>query len=137
MKLDISKLKVGDVIPEITFDEITQVQLIKYAGAAGDFNQIHTVPSYAKEAGLDGTIAHGMLVMGMLGKLISDWSGVKNVTKYGVSFKSKTVPGDILTAKGEIKKITPNDGFTLVDCKVFIEDSKGDIKIDGKLTIKL
>ncbi|MGL1891878.1 MAG: MaoC/PaaZ C-terminal domain-containing protein [Spirochaetaceae bacterium] len=137
MKLDISKLNVGDIIPEYTFDEVTQVQLIKYAGAAGDFNPIHTIPAFAKEAGLDGTIAHGMLIMGMLGKLISDWSGIKHVTKYGVSFKSKTVPGDILTARGEIKKITPNDGFTLVDCKVNIIDSKGDLKVDGKLTIKL
>lgn len=137
MSLDIKKLNVGDVIPQITFDEVTQVQLIKYAGAAGDFNQIHTVPAYAKEAGLEGTIAHGMLVMGMLGKLISDWSGIKDVVKYGVSFKSKTIPGDVLIAKGEIKKITPGDDCTLVDCKVFIEDEAGDIKIDGKVTIKL
>ena len=133
----LDNLKVGDSIPEITFDEITQVQLIKYAGAAGDFNPIHTVPEYAKEAGLDGTIAHGMLVMGMLGKLVSDWAGVKNIVKYGVSFKSKTLPGDVLTAKGEVKKITESEGKTLVDCKVFIQDSNGDIKVDGKVTIRI
>ena len=133
----LNNLKVGDSIPEITFDEISQVQLIKYAGAAGDFNPIHTVPKYAKEAGLDGTIAHGMLVMGMLGKLVSDWAGVKNIIKYGVSFKSKTIPGDILTAKGEIKKITETDDGTLVDCKVYIQDSNGDVKVDGKVTVKL
>ncbi len=137
MSLDISKLNVGDIIPEMTFDEVTQVQLIKYAGAAGDFNPIHTVPEYAKEAGLDGTIAHGMLIMGMLGKMVSDWAGVKFISKYGVSFKSKTVPGDVLTAKGEIKKITEKDGNTLVDCKVFIQDAAGDIKVDGKITVKL
>lgn len=137
MILDKSKINAGDIIPEITFDEVTQVQLIKYAGAAGDFNPIHTVPSYAKEAGLDGTIAHGMLIMGMLGKLVSDWAGVKNVVKYGVSFKNKTVPGDILTAKGEVKKISEKEGETFVDCKVYIEDSNGDLKVDGKVTIKL
>lgn len=137
MILDKSKINAGDKIPEITFDEVTQVQLIKYAGAAGDFNPIHTVPSYAKEAGLDGTIAHGMLIMGMLGKLVSDWAGVKNVVKYGVSFKNKTVPGDILTAKGEVKKISEKEGETFVDCKVYIEDSNGDLKVDGKVTIKL
>lgn len=137
MILDKSKINVGDIIPEITFDEVTQVQLIKYAGAAGDFNPIHTVPSYAKEAGLDGTIAHGMLIMGMLGKLVSDWAGVKNVVKYGVSFKNKTIPGDVLTAKGEVKKISEKDESTLVDCKVYIEDSNGDLKVEGKVTIKL
>ncbi|OQY38326.1 MAG: hypothetical protein B6229_06110 [Spirochaetaceae bacterium 4572_7] len=137
MSLEIDTLNVGDVIPQMTFDKVEQVQLIKYAGASGDFNQIHTVPSYAIEAGLDGTIVHGMLVMGMLGKLVSDWAGVKHVVKYGVSFKNKTIPGDILIAKGEIKKITPTDNGTLVDCKVFIEDSEGDLKVDGKITIKL
>jgi len=137
MSLDVTKLNMGDLLPEIKFDEITQVQLIKYAGAAGDFNPIHTVPSYAKEAGLDGTIAHGMLIMGMLGKLVSDWAGVKNVVKYGVSFKSKTVPGDTLIAKGEIKKITKEEDCTLIDCKVFIEDLNGDIKVDGKITVKV
>lgn len=137
MNLDINKLNVGDIIPEIKFDKVSQVQLIKYAGAAGDFNPIHTVPAYAIEAGLDGTIAHGMLIMGMLGKLVSDWSGIKNVTKYSVSFKSKTVPGDMLIARGEIKKITQGEGFTQVDCKVFIVDTNEDIKVDGKLTIKL
>ncbi len=136
MSLDKSKLNVGDIIPQITFDEVTQVQLIKYAGASGDFNPIHTVPTYAKEAGLDGTIAHGMLIMGMLGKLVSDWAGVKHIVKYGVGFKNKTIPGDILVAKGEVKKITEKDGNTLVDCKVFIEDTKGDLKVDGKITVK-
>lgn len=137
MSLNKENIKVGDIIPEITFDEVTQVQLIKYAGASGDFNPIHTVPSYAKEAGLEGTIAHGMLIMGMLGKLVSDWAGVKHITKYGVSFKNKTLPGDILTAKGEVKKISEKDGETFADCKVFIQDSEGDIKVDGKVTIKL
>lgn len=137
MSLNIDNLNVGDNIPSITFDPITQVQLIKYAGASGDFNPIHTVPSYAKEAGLDGTIAHGMLIMGMLGKMVSDWVGVKDMVKYGVSFKNKTLPGDILTAKGEIKKITEKDGYHLIDCKVFIEDENSDVKVDGKITVKI
>lgn len=137
MSLNIKDLNVGDLLPEITFDEITQVQLIKYAGAAGDFNPIHTVPSYAKEAGLDGTIAHGMLVMGMLGKLVSDWAGIKHILSYGVSFKSKTVPGDILTAKGEIKKINQNDDSTNVECKVYIQDQNGDVKVEGKITVRV
>lgn len=135
--LDINTLNVGDSIPSVTFDPVSQVQLIKYAGASGDFNPIHTVPSYAKEAGLDGTIAHGMLIMGMLGKMISDWAGVKDMVKYGVSFKSKTLPGDVLTAKGEIKKITEKEGFSLVDCKVYIEDESGDVKVDGKISVRI
>ncbi len=136
MSVDLSTLNVGDQIPSVTFDPITQVQLIKYAGASGDFNPIHTIPEYAREAGLDGTIAHGMLIMGMLGKMITDWAQLSQIVKYGVSFKNKTVPGDILITKGEVKKITPKEDHTLVDCNVFIQDSNDDIKVEGKVTLK-
>jgi acyl dehydratase len=126
----------GDVIPSLTKPEITQVQLIRYAGAAGDFNQIHTVPAYAKEAGLDGTIAHGMLIMGILGQMVTDWAGVKNVVKYGVSFKSITRPGDVLTAKGTVKRKFEQDGARFIDCALQVEDEKGDVKVEGKVTVR-
>lgn len=136
MSLNYDDINVGDDIPALTKDPVTQVQLIRYAGASGDFNPIHTVPSYAKEAGLDGTIAHGMLIMGILGQMVSDWAGVKNVVNYGVSFKSKTLPGDVLTCKGEVKKKYEKDGVKLADCKVFVVDAEGDVKVDGKITVK-
>jgi acyl dehydratase len=116
--------------------EITQLQLIKYAGASGDFNPIHTIPASAKEVGLDGTIAHGMLVMGILGQMISGWAGVKNVLKFGVSFKAITRPGDVLTAKGTVKRAYEQDGKKLVDCAVWVEDAQGEVKVEGKVTLR-
>ena len=70
-QLNYDNIAEGFELPSLTKEPITQVQLIKYAGASGDFNQIHTVPEYAKKAGLDGTITHGMLIMGILGQMIS------------------------------------------------------------------
>jgi acyl dehydratase len=70
-------LETGTMLPEMTTEPVTQLHLIKYAGASGDFNPIHTIPEYAKEAGLDGTIIHGMYVMGVMGKMLSDWAGNK------------------------------------------------------------
>jgi acyl dehydratase len=136
MSIKYEAVNEGDVLPSIKNPEITQVQLIRYAGASGDFNPIHTVPAYAKEAGLDGTIAHGMLIMGILGRLVSDWAGVKNIVKYGVSFKSITRPGDVLTAKGFVKRKFEQDGLKFVECSVQIEDEKGDIKVEGKATVR-
>jgi acyl dehydratase len=136
MSIDYASINEGDSLPLIKNPEITQVQLIRYAGASGDFNPIHTVPQYAKEAGLDGTIAHGMLIMGILGRLVSDWAGVKNVVKYGVSFKSITRPGDVLTAKGIVKRKFEQDGGKFVECAVYIEDEKGDIKVEGRTTVR-
>lgn len=122
-------------LPSLTKGPITQLQLIKYAGASGDFNQIHTVPDYAKEAGLDGTIVHGMLVMGILGQMITSFAGPKMIKKYSAGFKSITRPGDILIAKGIVKKKYEKDGEKLIDCRVYVEDSAGDLKVDGKVTI--
>jgi acyl dehydratase len=126
----------GYELPSLTKEPITQLQLIRYAGASGDFNQIHTVPDYAKEAGLPGTITHGMLVMGILGQMVSDFAGVKNVKSFSVSFKSMSKPGDVLTAKGNVKRKYENENGKFVDCKVFVEDQNKDVKVDGKVTLK-
>jgi acyl dehydratase len=129
-------IKDGYELPVLKKEPITQVQLIRYAGAAGDFNPIHTVPEYAKEAGLPGTIAHGMLIMGMIGQMITNFAGVKHVKNYSVSFKGMSKPGDVLTVKGNVKRKYENENGKFIDCKVFIEDEKGDVKVEGKVTIK-
>ncbi|MCG8570452.1 MAG: dehydratase [Spirochaetes bacterium] len=136
-KLDYNNIEAGFELPSLTKEPITQVQLIRYAGASGDFNPIHTVPEFAKQAGLDGCIAHGMLIMGILGQMITNFADIKAVKKYGVSFKSMTKPGDVLTAKGIVKKKYENDEGRFIDCKVYIEDEKNDVKVDGKVTIQL
>ena len=137
VKLIFNNIKEGDQIPSLQEEQITQIQLIKYAGASGDFNPIHTIPDYAKAAGLDGTIAQGMLVMGMLGQMISNWVGVKAVREFSASFKAITRPGDILTAKGEVKRKYQDENGKFISCKVQIEDQKGEVKVGGKVTIQI
>ncbi|MBN1685388.1 MAG: dehydratase [Spirochaetales bacterium] len=136
MFLDYDSIAEGDAVPALKKEPISQVQLVRYAGASGDFNPIHTVVEYAREAGLDGTIAHGMLTMGMLAQMISNWVGVKPVTRYGVSFKAMAKPGDVLTATGEVtKKYTVlNDKFA--DLSVRIADGNGEVKVEGKATLR-
>ena len=134
---DFNNISEGFELPQLTKGPISQVQLVKYAGASGDFNQIHTVPEYAKAAGLDGTIVHGMLIMGMLGQMISSWVGVKPVTKYSVNFKAMSKPGDTLTAKGIVKRKYENENGKFIDCKLHVEDKNGEVKLSGKATIKI
>ena len=136
MTFSYSAIQEGGKIPSVKKAPVTQLQLIRYAGASGDFNQIHTVPQYAKEAGLDGTIAHGMLIMGMLGQMVSGWVGVKPVVKYGVSFKAMTKLGDVLKATGEVTKKYEKDGQKLIDCAVRIADEEGEVKVEGKVTLR-
>ena len=126
----------GLELSSLTKEPVTQIQLIKYAGASGDFNQIHTVPEYAKEAGLPGTITHGMLIAGILGQMVTNNFGVKQVKNFSVNFKSISKPTDILTAKGAVKKKYENEQGKFVDCKVFVEDQNKEVKLEGKITIK-
>lgn len=125
----------GFELPSIKKDPITQLQLIRYAGASGDFNPIHVIQDYAKEAGLPGTITQGMLMMGILGQMVSTWAGVKSVKNYSVSFKGMGKPGDVLTAKGTVKRKYENEKGKFIDCRVFLEDETGEVKVDGKVTI--
>ncbi|MCL1817594.1 MAG: hypothetical protein FWG35_01595 [Spirochaetaceae bacterium] len=126
----------GDALPVLEKPEITRLQLVKYAGASGDFNPIHTIPEAARQAGLEGPIAHGMLIMGILGQMISGWAGTGNVVKYGVSFKAMTRPGDVLYAKGTVKRKYEENEKKLIDCAVYVEDARGEVKVEGKVTVK-
>jgi acyl dehydratase len=86
-------LAVGDELPEHTFS-LTRADLVRYAGASGDFNPIHWNERFAREVGLPGVIAHGMLTMATAVRLVVDWVGDPGaVVQYGVRF-TKPVPVD-------------------------------------------
>ena len=67
-------LSVGDALPPLTV-HLTRAQLVRYAGASGDFNPIHWNPRVAREVGLPDVIAHGMLTMACAGRIVTDWTG--------------------------------------------------------------
>jgi acyl dehydratase len=86
---------VGDVVAERTF-AIRRADLVRYAGASGDFNPIHWNERVATSAGMPDVISHGMLTMAMVGRLVSDWAGDPGaVVEYGSRFtKPVVVPDD-------------------------------------------
>src|ERR1700726_4308273 len=75
--------------------QVTRRDLVKYAGAAGDFNVIHWNGRIAKSVGLPDVIAHGMLTMALAGRFLAEWAGDPGaVTEYGVRFSSPVVVPD-------------------------------------------
>ncbi|HLS16109.1 MAG TPA: MaoC family dehydratase [Beutenbergiaceae bacterium] len=71
---------------------IDRDRLVRYAGASGDFNPIHYNERFAREVGLPGVIAHGMLTMGLAGSALTDWLGdPASVQEFGVRF-TRPVP---------------------------------------------
>ncbi|HCT81801.1 MAG TPA: dehydratase [Micromonosporaceae bacterium] len=84
-------LEAGQVLPEQVF-RITRADLVRYAGASGDFNPIHWSERTANSVGLPGVIAHGMFTMALAGQAVAVWAGRGDaVVDFGVRF-TRPVP---------------------------------------------
>src|SRR5262252_6011869 len=106
MALSASKLKVGDTHTERLVEDLKRTQIVQYAGASGDYNPLHTDEIFAtKVAGYPTVFAHGMLTMGMTGKMLTDYVGDARLTKYGVRFTSQVWPGDTLDASATVTDV--------------------------------
>lgn len=116
----------------IVKDEITHTQLVRYAGASGDFNPIHTVVPFAEEAGLGGVIAHGMMIMGFIGQAIGQWFSIDDLAKFSVRFKAMTKPGERITVRGNV--VEEKDDRLI--CKAEAVNEKGEVKVKGYFEIK-
>jgi acyl dehydratase len=74
---------------------VTRSDLVRYAGASGDFNVIHWNERIAKSVGLPDVIAHGMLTMALAGRFLTEWAGDPGaVTEFGVRFSAPVVVPD-------------------------------------------
>src|SRR6202044_981920 len=97
MALKASALKVGDTHSERVVDNLTRTQIVQYAGASGDYNPLHTDEVFATEvAGYPSVFAHGMLTMGMTGRMLTDYVGDGRLIQFGGRFTSQVWPGDTL-----------------------------------------
>lgn len=106
MALSAAKLKVGDVHTARLVEDLKRTQIVQYAGASGDYNPLHTDEIFTtKVAGYPSVFAHGMLTMGMTGRMLTDLVGDARLTKYGVRFTSQVWPGDTLDATATVTEV--------------------------------
>jgi acyl dehydratase len=128
MALKASELKVGDSRTEVIVDDLSRTQLVMYAGASGDYNPLHTDDRFTTEvAGYPSVFAHGMLTMGMTGRVVTDWVGDGRITKYGVRFAKQVWPGDTLTATVTVTAINGD----IADFDVVTRNQDGDEVVRG------
>ncbi|MDX8366273.1 MaoC/PaaZ C-terminal domain-containing protein [Cytobacillus sp. IB215665] len=106
--IELAELKVGDALSNVELPPVSRLDLIKYAGASGDYNPIHTIDEEAQKAGLPGIIAHGMWTMGNLSKLFSPFLQDGFIQDYSIRFKSMVFLNDIITLKATLTKICNN-----------------------------
>lgn len=124
-------VNVGDDIPTLTKGPVTHLQLVRYAGASGDFNPLHTDPKIGEMIGTGGIIAHGMLIMGFVGQMMSDYVGTQALRKLGVRFKGMTHLDDVITCSGKITEKYEVDGEVRIAGTLQAADQNGDIKVSG------
>ena len=121
-----SELTVGQTFETVVVEDLKRTQIVQYAGASGDYNPLHTDEIFTTQvAGYPSVFAHGMLTMGMTGKMLTDWVGDARLTKYGVRFTSQVWPGDTLDATATVKEITEANGQKLVDLDVSTVNQDG------------
>lgn len=130
-KIYYEDVQVGDAIPKLIKPSLTHLQLVRYAGASGDFNPLHTDPKFGEMVGTGGIISHGMLIMGFVGQMLSDYVGPMALRKFGVRFKGMTHLDDIITCTGTITEKYEADGEARITGKVQAEDQNGDVKVAG------
>ncbi len=116
---------VGTELPAFT-RTFTRADLVRYAGASGDFNPIHWSNTAATALGLPEVIAHGMLTMGTALRVVTDWAGPGRVRSYYVRFtKPVIVPeadGAEVRFAGTITKV--EDGIATVSIEAVFGDAK-------------
>ena len=95
-------LKLGDDIPALKVPPVSRHTLALYCGASGDHNPIHVDLDYAKSAGLDDVIAHGMLSAGYLARMLTDWVPQSTIRSINNRFTAMTHIGDSVTCTGKV-----------------------------------
>lgn len=136
-KLYFESIRVGEELPALAKAPIDRVQLSRYAGASGDYNPVHVDEIYAKSVGMPSVYAPGMLVMGMLGQLISDWARGGQLRRYNVRFIKMVWPGDTIVCKGRVSDRWGSGGRYFAEIDLWAENQRGELVMKGSSQIQL
>jgi acyl dehydratase len=123
---------VGGVAPERSH-ELTRTDLVRYAGASGDFNPMHHDEVLAKAAGMPSVFGHGMFSAGLLASALTDYVGEGTLTRYAVRFTKQAWPGDVLQTKIAITAVNGDS----VDLSCDLVTDQGVTVISGEASAKL
>ena len=127
----------GSEIPALVKNPTTR-QLVQYAGASGDFYEIHYDRDFAESTGLPGVIIHGALKNAFLGHLVTDWAGPSGVVKrLTCQYRGMDVPGEPITARGTVSRVYQENGENLVECQIWLENPRGENTTPGSATVAL
>ncbi len=118
--------------------DLKRTQIVQYAGASGDFNPLHTDQEFAVGvAGYPGVFAHGMLTMGLTGRVLTDWVGRDRLLRYGVRFKAQVWPGDTLTTTVTVESVEREAAGPVAEVSVRTVNQNGVEVVSGTAAARL
>lgn len=118
---------------KLTKPPITRLQIAKFAGASGDFNPSHVDEDIARDiGGMGGVFAHGMIGMGFIGQMLTDWLWERPLRMFSTKALVVVRPGDSLTCTGRVTRKWVEDEDNLVELEVEARNQKGEVTHSGK-----
>ena len=132
---DLRTLDVGAALQPLALPPLTRLTLALYCGASGDHNPIHVDIDFAKQAGLGDVIAHGMLSMGWLGRLVTGWAPQQALRSLGTRFVAMTRVGDRIECSGRVVERFEAGGERRLRIALQTADQHGEMKLVGEAVI--
>ena len=136
-KLYFENVQEGDEMPRFEVKNLTRTDIVKYAGASGDFNPIHHDQTFAEAARYPTVFAHGMLNAGFVSKCLTDYVGRPGLKRFKVRFTSQVWPGDTITCGGKVTGKYQAEGENRIEGELFAKNQKGETIIQGSFVAAL
>lgn len=137
MTTSLAHAQVGESLVPLNCAPITRTMLALFAGASNDHNPIHIDIDYARDAGLPDVIAHGMLSMASLARVLTVHVSPGRLRQFGVRFAGVTRVGDRLTCTATVQERFYADTEERVRLQLQATDQKGEIKLAGEAVVAL
>ena len=127
----------GSLLPTLV-KHPTPRQLVMWAGASGDFYEIHYDKDFAQSLALPGIVVQGMLSISFLAQLVNDWMGEQGTfKKLRTSNRGMLFPNEDISCQGKVKGKYVEGNEHYVECEVWVENSKGDKCVSGTALVTL